>query len=98
MASTMRGIALGAMVGAAALFAVAPAHAREVELSGDLFGSGGITISWHGDPARGCAAAGLCGYSGSVNVRPDDGQYDFTLAGGRLRDSYSFLDVYSRRP
>jgi hypothetical protein len=94
----MRAMALGVMAGAAALFVAAPASAREIELSGGLFARGAITIAWHGDPARGCAAAGLCGYSGSLSVRPDDGQYYFTLAGGRLRDSYSSLDVFSIQP
>ena len=95
----MRGIRRGAMAAAAALLAIAsPAHARELEVAGGLAPSGGITISWHGDPARGCAAAGLCGYSGSVLVRPDDGEYDFTVRGGRLREGYSFLDVFSKRP
>jgi hypothetical protein len=28
--------------------------------------SGSIRVAWHGAPARGCAAAGLCAYSGSI--------------------------------
>jgi hypothetical protein len=98
MVYTMRGIAIGAMAGAAALVAAAPADARAVGASGNLVSRGGITVAWHGDPARGCAAAGLCGYSGSVEIRPDQGQYDFVLKGRRLAESYSFLDLYSTPP
>lgn len=36
-----------------------------------LDGSGAITYVWHGDPSRGCAAAGLCGISGSLILRAD---------------------------
>jgi hypothetical protein len=98
MASTMRGIAFGAMAGAAALFAAAPAHAREVDVSGQLYASGSVTVSWHGDPARGCEAAGLCAYSGSVALRPDFGAYDFLLSGRRLFGSFSNLDLVSSPP
>jgi hypothetical protein len=98
MVGTMRAIALGAIAGAAALVAAAPADARPVAASGDLTSSGGVTIAWHGDPARGCAVAGLCGYSGSVEIHPDDGSYDFTIKGRRLAESFSFLDLYSTPP
>src|SRR5213078_3755595 len=50
----------------------------------------------HGDPARGCAAAGLCAYSGSIGVQGVEGGYDFRLVGGRrLRDAYGYLDTAS---
>jgi hypothetical protein len=32
--------------------------------------TGSLTVSWSGDPARGCAAAGLCGVTGSVEMLP----------------------------
>lgn len=32
--------------------------------------SGSLTWTWRADPARGCAAAGLCGVSGSIEVVP----------------------------
>lgn len=32
--------------------------------------SGAITYVWHGDPALGCAAAGVCGVRGSLIVHP----------------------------
>lgn len=95
----MRGIRLGAMAAAGALLlAAAPAGARQVEVAGSLAPKGVVTIAWHGDPARGCAAAGLCGYSGSVTMLANDGYYDFTLAGRRLLDSYAFIESYDRQP
>jgi hypothetical protein len=90
----MRGISLGAIAATAALLVASPAHGHTTEMQGDVFPSGAITVTWHGDPARGCAAAGLCGYSGSVGIQPTEGSYDFFLAGGqRLRDSFSYLDT-----
>jgi len=59
---------------AAALFVWAPgAWARSSAKEGDLEGraTGEITVTWHGDPARGCAAAGVCGLSGSIVLHPD---------------------------
>jgi hypothetical protein len=35
--------------------------------------SGEVTVSFHGDPAAGCAAYGVCGYSGTVTVLPRSG-------------------------
>jgi hypothetical protein len=32
--------------------------------------TGSITVNWHGDPAAGCAAAGMCGYSGTTDYGP----------------------------
>jgi hypothetical protein len=34
---------------------------------------GSLTIAWQGDQARGCAAAGLCGVSGSLQMLPSGG-------------------------
>ncbi|HKN95413.1 MAG TPA: hypothetical protein VJU60_13840 [Thermoleophilaceae bacterium] len=34
--------------------------------------AGAITVAWHGDPARGCAAAGLCDVSGSLVYAPQE--------------------------
>jgi hypothetical protein len=93
----MRGISLGALAVTAALLApAASAGAHTTELQGDMSATGAVTVTWHGDPARGCAAAGLCGYSGSVGIQSVDGGYDFILAGGRrLRDGYGYLDTAS---
>src|SRR5204863_9751716 len=90
----MWGISLGAIAATGALLAATPANAHTTELLGDISATGGVTVTWHGDPARGCAAAGLCGYSGSAGLQPVYGSYDFFLAGGRrLRDSFSYLDT-----
>jgi len=51
--------------------------------------SGALTLSWQGDPARGCADAGLCGYAGSVTVQPPE-EADFRFAGGRPEGGGSF--------
>src|SRR4051794_4446793 len=40
----------------------------------DLRTSGGLTATWHGDPARGCAAAGVCDVAGSVTLTPQEGE------------------------
>ena len=66
----MRGISLGAIAATGALLAAAPANAHTTELLGDISATGGVTVTWHGDPARRCAAAGLCGYSGSAGLQP----------------------------
>lgn len=41
-----------------------PRHERVVHTQ--VFGR--LTIAWRGDPARGCAAAGLCGVSGTLQM------------------------------
>jgi hypothetical protein len=79
--------ALGAIVGAAALLAVAPGGASGNDVGGRLVASGALTVRWSGDPARGCAAAGLCGYSGSLHMvaARRRGEYHFSVVGRRLR-------------
>ena len=39
----------------------------------EIHPSGALTITWHGDPARGCAEAGVCDLAGSVTLAPDIG-------------------------
>ncbi len=59
------------MLAAAALVILAvPGHALAEE---SLTSTGSITYTWQGDPARGCAAAGLCGVRGEVIVHPEGG-------------------------
>src|SRR5437016_3059550 len=53
----------------------------QVGFGGNFFGGGGtstdfavnvrgvLIVSFHGDPGTGCAARGLCGYSGLVSVQ-----------------------------
>src|SRR5271155_5666391 len=68
------GLAVIAMARAAPGAAGAPPPVTPVATS--LTGS--LTVSWSGDPSRGCAAAGLCGVtgtaSGTVPVRNGLGQ------------------------
>ena len=56
------------MLAAAALATLAlPTHAFADE---SLSATGSITYTWQGDPARGCAQAGLCGVQGEMIVAP----------------------------
>jgi hypothetical protein len=65
----MRGSLAGASVlwVMALLPAAASARPRQLEYSATAVGS--ALVTWSGDPARGCAAAGLCGVSGSLTLR-----------------------------
>jgi hypothetical protein len=95
MVGTMRGIWLAAAAAAAALLvATAPADARPIDLDGQIQISGGLTVAWHGDPARGCGEAGLCGYRGSVVLRPDYGDYGLTVSGRRVADGFGALSFF----
>src|SRR5690349_16837750 len=70
----MRRASIGLLL-ASALFVSAPpawATSRDREVILDGFGAGEVTLSWHGDPARGCADAGVCDISGSMVLRPED--------------------------
>ncbi len=84
----MRGIAhvAGAVLGLAATFAAAPAEARGRDLTAGVSATGSVSVTWHGDRARGCAAAGLCGYRGSASAAPVDGQI-YLIAGRHGRVS-----------
>lgn len=67
-------------------FLAAPATAQDIfigsffggagiqsETSLPVTGSGALVVTFHGDQSAGCAARGLCGYSGSVTIRPGMG-------------------------
>src|SRR5437870_6510674 len=56
----------------------------------DLTASGTIVVTWHGDPARGCAAAGMCGYSGSATLDTTGGDGTLILSGSRRIEDTSF--------
>jgi hypothetical protein len=88
-------MAVGAMVGAAAMLAAAPAHARGRDLSASLTTTGSITVTWHGNHSRGCAAAGLCGYRGSTSAEPYDGQLYVSVGRGGRLDAYGDLEPQS---
>jgi hypothetical protein len=60
------------LVGVLGLVASVPAAARRVT-SPNLELVGSLTFTWQGDPARGCAVAGLCGVSGSLEMVPSGG-------------------------
>jgi hypothetical protein len=93
----MRHGALGATLASAALLAVAPVNAAAREVGGPITTDGGVTITWHGDPERGCDSAGLCAYRGSISSSAFGlGQYFFVLSrGNRLVDDFAFLDLTS---
>jgi hypothetical protein len=93
----MRGTAVGALLGAVVLTAAvpAPASARFRDLSRFVSSTGAVTITWHGDTARGCAAAGLCGYRGSTRVHPGDGEFQLLFSGRRLDDVFGQLQLSS---
>ena len=55
-----------------AALALVPAARASVEA--DVETSGALTATWHGDPARGCAEAGVCDVSGVVSLRPPIGE------------------------
>ena len=76
--------------------AAAPAYGKLTEVSGRLSTTGAITVTWHGDRARGCAAAGLCGYRGSTLARVTDGQFQLLFRKGRLR--FGFAEVFGPAP
>jgi hypothetical protein len=84
------------MVGAVAVAAIAPgvAGARARSLDTELRVSGAVTIAWHGDRARGCEQAGLCGYRGSLSVRPmPSGALAVSASHGRVTEGYGYVDL-----
>ena len=83
---------MGATLVAAVLLTAGPAYGKNSEIAGRLATSGAVTVTWHGDRARGCAAAGLCGYRGSTLARvAGGGQFELLLSDGRLRFGFAEL-------
>jgi hypothetical protein len=66
------------LAGAVLLVLALPTYALADE---SLTASGAITYTWQGDPARGCAAAGLCGVRGELIVAPQGGTSAFSFRG-----------------
>jgi hypothetical protein len=63
--------AVAGTVAATALIGISvpgSAAARDLRMSFRL--SGSVVAVWHGDPARGCAASGVCDVTGSATYRP----------------------------
>jgi hypothetical protein len=59
-----------------------PAAAAPRGLSMSVQLSGAVVAVWHGDPARGCAAAGVCDVTGSATYRPGfEGSLDVSRQG-----------------
>jgi hypothetical protein len=63
----MRVRAIGALLVAGALLGAVPASALARDRTIEFRTSGALKVLWHGDPARGCAEAGMCGYSGTID-------------------------------
>jgi hypothetical protein len=67
---------LAASLGLALALSCAPAAVAAKHHPRPLFGelptrvAGSVTIAWHGDPARGCAAAGVCDIRGTLTYTP----------------------------
>ncbi len=61
--------------------ALSSARTNQLPSSLTLSASGSLTVSWHGDVARGCAAAGLCGTYGELILRPSAGSEGFGSSG-----------------
>lgn len=57
---------------AAALVPTGPASAAKVRTvkNESIIATGSLTYTWSGDPARGCAAVGVCGIHGELILRP----------------------------
>lgn len=69
---------------ASALAAMCAAHAPTARAAETLSVSvgGSVNASWHGDPARGCAAAGLCGVTGALSIANPEPADGFSGASG----------------
>ena len=86
----------GALLGTVALCALAQPAAASTFSEGSLTVSGSLAASWHGDPARGCGEAGLCGYRGGVVTGPaGDGQLQLENSGGRPRYAFGYANLAS---
>lgn len=76
---------------AAAAIVVALVHAapaaggtNQLPSSLTLSASGSVTVTWQGDLARGCAAAGLCGTYGELILRSNGGSDGVRVVGAHL--------------
>lgn len=65
-----------------------PVSTASADTRVELQSSGSLTASWHGDPARDCAAAGVCDVAGSVTLTPQEGE-----AGSITSGSSGLLDA-----
>ena len=83
----MRGwLAAGAMVVGVIAASAGPAGARTTsQPDASVVIHGGLTYTWHGDPAHGCAAAHVCDVSGAITVS-SDGSSDIFFDGTRTAE------------
>ncbi len=75
--------------GSLVLFGSLDGHAPVSTTDVPAHTSGELTVSFHGDPATGCAAQGICGYSGTVVFRPGS-QGDLSLSQYRIHGHSSY--------
>src|SRR4051794_13110463 len=95
----MRVRAIAGVLAAATTLALAQAAAADAK--GDRLttihtrATGSIRVDWHGDPAAGCAAAGMCGYSGTTDYGPAAGAdiERFQFGSERFADLDGILDM-----
>jgi hypothetical protein len=88
-------IAVGAWVALGALAAPVGASQRVIKSPNIVF-VGTLTITWQGDQARGCAAAGLCGVQGSLEMLSDGGPGGAGPQSFELDDAFSAARVIER--
>lgn len=80
----LRSTALRILIAASATFAAtAPAAAADIAYSQRA--TGDVLVTWAGDPARGCAEAGVCHFHGAVRFTPDTDANSGRLSGGPRR-------------
>jgi hypothetical protein len=58
----------------------------------DAVPSGSVMYVWHGDPARGCAAVGVCDVSGSLVYTPEFLTLEGTRVGSRFLPGFLYMD------
>ena len=61
-------VALGALALALPRAGWSASHRAHHQTQVNTSVTGPLTIAWQGDPAHGCAAAGLCGVSGTLQM------------------------------
>jgi hypothetical protein len=61
------------------LLLVAPV--AQARISMEIRATGALTATWHGDPARGCAEAGVCNVAGSVTLPVEQGDRSSSAEG-----------------
>jgi hypothetical protein len=61
-------VVLGALAVAVPAPALSASHRPRPQRQVNATVTGPLTLAWHGDAAHGCAAAGLCGVSGTVQM------------------------------